>query len=57
MDALRYLICGIDAHRLAKSAHTANVPLDPKTQPQPPAKAKQRPWLRYDNEELWTPLN
>jgi hypothetical protein len=58
MDALRYLVSSLDKHRLARSARG--------TREQPasadgtvrsaaePAKPKPKPWLRYDNEELWT---
>jgi hypothetical protein len=51
MDALRYLVSSLDAHHQAKPRKTASTPAPP------PTPRKKRPWLRYDNEALWTPLN
>ena len=55
MDALRYLISGLDSHHLARPSHIAA----PEQQHAPPtisiptpATPKQHPWLRNDNEEL-----
>ncbi len=48
LSALRYLVATIDARRMAGPAPPA-APGDPPTKP-------NDPWLRLDNEELWTPL-
>jgi hypothetical protein len=50
LDALRYLICALDARRLAGRRPS------PKPPPAPPPKPKRDAWLRYDNEALWTTL-
>jgi hypothetical protein len=53
MDAVRYLISSLDAHHQAKPRKTATA--EPATAPAPPPTTpKKRPWLRYDNEALWT---
>jgi hypothetical protein len=44
LDALRYLVSRLDARYMAR-------PRTPKPDPPP---RKRDPWLRYDNEELWT---
>jgi hypothetical protein len=46
MDALRYLICGLDARRMGQGGGPNS--------PDAPSRPKPKPWLRYDNEELWT---
>jgi hypothetical protein len=59
MDALRYLISGLDSHRLAKPAHIPISEQDrapPKCVNPPAAALQQHPWLRHDNEALWTTL-
>ena len=60
LAALRYLISRIDARQMARlrkgrGAEDA-APGDPPPPGQPPPRKKPRPWLRYDNEELWTIL-
>ena len=50
LDALRYLIYAVDARHLAGPRPPPAEAPDPKPAP------KQKPWLRYDNEALWTPL-
>jgi Terminase RNaseH-like domain len=52
LDALRYLISRLDHHRLALPA-AADSPL----LAEPTRKPKPQPWLRYDNEKLWTIFN
>jgi hypothetical protein len=47
LAALRYLIMGIDARGGPRPGGSS----PPGTPPKP-----RRPWLRYDNEALWTPL-
>jgi len=47
LSALRYLILALDKNKLARPRPTASPPDSP-----PPYKPK--PWLRLDNEELWT---
>jgi hypothetical protein len=47
LAALRYLIMGIDARGGPRPRGSS----PPGTPPKP-----RRPWLRYDNEALWTPL-
>jgi hypothetical protein len=47
LGALRYLVAGLDAGRLARR----RPPAAPGAAPRPP-----RPWLRLDNEALWTRL-
>jgi Terminase large subunit, T4likevirus-type, N-terminal len=57
LDALRYLIMGLDEHRLARP-RPAPRPEDPSApapaSPAKPAKVK-RPWLSMYNEFLWPP--
>ena len=56
LDALRYLVSRLDKHRQALPA-APDSPLVPDAGPQEkPAPKKPKPWNRYDNEELWTPL-
>jgi hypothetical protein len=50
LAALRYLISKLDARQMARNRRGK-----PATPDDPPA-ATQRPWLRLDNEELWTQL-
>jgi hypothetical protein len=57
LAALRYVIATIDGRKMRRSS----APLDDALSADAPAAAKpsrkgSRPWLRYDNEELWTPL-
>jgi hypothetical protein len=55
LDALRYLISRLDEHRPPAAAKP--LPKDgAPTNPPPPPKKKAKPWLRYDNEELWTTI-
>jgi hypothetical protein len=61
MDALRYLVSSLDKHRLARPARgTSEEPASAADgavrADATPAKPKPKPWLRYDNEELWTPF-
>jgi hypothetical protein len=49
LSALRYLIYSLDAHRLARPRPCS---ADPDKPAAPPPKPK--PWLRLDNEALWT---
>jgi Terminase large subunit, T4likevirus-type, N-terminal len=48
LDALRYLIYAVDARRLAGRRPTPSE--DPAAKPRP----KPKPWLRLDNEAVWT---
>jgi hypothetical protein len=50
LDALRYLICGLDARRLARGSAA------PAGDGPAPRRPEPKPWLRLDNEALWTPL-
>jgi hypothetical protein len=57
LAALRYLISRLDAHQMARNRH------GPRTTDAPdsdaasnPAARRVRPWLRLDNEALWTHL-
>jgi hypothetical protein len=58
MDALRYLIYGLDANRLARRRRSGDVEQAQGSQTpapgKPPEARKPKPWLRYDNEALWT---
>jgi hypothetical protein len=55
LDALRYLISRLDERR--PPAGTPSPPPDNVGDPDAaPPKSKPKPWLRYDNEELWTIL-
>jgi hypothetical protein len=47
LAALRYMISRLDERQMARNRHDA----PPAAPPKPP-----KPWLRYDNEELWTRL-
>jgi hypothetical protein len=53
LAALRYLIMALDDRYMARDRPTPGAPGSP------PASGEQppRPWLRLDNEELWTPYN
>ena len=53
LAALRYLISRIDTHHMARD-HGARAAA-PQTETQP-ARPRERRWLRYDNEALWTRL-
>jgi hypothetical protein len=46
LAALRYLITRLDAHRLARPGGAAPEPQKPKE--------REKPWLRLDNEAIWT---
>jgi hypothetical protein len=46
LAALRYLITRLDEHRLARSAEAPREPKEPKE--------RKKPWLRLDNEAIWT---
>jgi hypothetical protein len=52
LAALRYLISRLDARQMARNRHGPRG-ADPGDTPPRPA---PRPWLRLDNEELWTRL-
>jgi hypothetical protein len=49
LSALRYLIYSLDAHRLARPRPCSAGPEKPLVSP-----PKPKPWLRLDNEALWT---
>jgi hypothetical protein len=51
LAALRYMISKLDARQMARNRHG---PRPPSPDDRPPS--ANRPWLRYDNEELWTRL-
>jgi hypothetical protein len=57
LAALRYLISRLDARQMARNRHGPGAAAAPDTTPDavPPSRGK-RPWLRLDNEQLWTPL-
>ncbi|HEV3258486.1 MAG TPA: hypothetical protein VG013_16535 [Gemmataceae bacterium] len=63
LAALRYLVARIDKGKMARAARSTAepAPADATAEglpaPPPPPPPKPKPWLRYDNEELWTPLN
>jgi hypothetical protein len=62
LDALRYLVSKLDWKKLAQirkggppdDVPPAPVPNPPRGPAVQPPKPKQREWLRYDNEALWT---
>jgi hypothetical protein len=58
LDALRYLIASIDANKMARIPQPRPVADGtPATDQSPaPPPRKPRPWLRLDNEALWTRL-
>jgi hypothetical protein len=60
LGALRYLISRLDYRQMALLSRRRKGELpDGETPPgatAPPPKPKEYRWLRYDNEELWTPL-
>jgi hypothetical protein len=60
LDALRYLISRLDARTMARIRRGPPPDETPTDNEAPPAAAptprKEQKWLRYDNEELWTPL-
>jgi hypothetical protein len=49
LDALRYLVMGLDAHRLARPRAE---PRSPESPPSPPRPAP-RPWLHWTNDALY----
>ncbi len=54
LAALRYLVSRLDARQMARNRGHGD---GGETVPNPPpAPRKKRPWLRLDNEALWTPL-
>jgi hypothetical protein len=58
LAVLRYLILRIDARQLARAARTPRPDPTPNAPAPPAAPAKKRrPWLRLDNEALWTRLS
>jgi hypothetical protein len=54
LAALRYLVSRLDARRMARNRGPGDG--KPPAEKPAPAPPKKRPWLRLDNEELWTPL-
>jgi hypothetical protein len=59
LAALRYLVLSMDAHHLARDRRPnppQDTPPDAPAPPPPPPPPPRRPWLRLDNEDLWTPL-
>jgi hypothetical protein len=55
LSALRYLLSRIDARNFKRLCKGGDQP-DRDVGPEPPPRPR-RPWLRYDNEELWTPFD
>jgi hypothetical protein len=49
MDSMRYMIFSIDRGKVARLASAGPPPTDGNAPPPP-----KKPWLRYDNEALWT---
>jgi hypothetical protein len=47
LDALRYLVAGLDAGKMARLRGA---------RPAEPGEKRRDPWLRWDNEALWTRL-
>jgi hypothetical protein len=57
LAALRYLVSRLDARQMARNRRGPHGPgADPPDPDAAPPKPAGRPWLRLDNEELWTPL-
>ena len=50
LAALRYLISRLDARQMARNRRAPDMP----PRESPSAAGKKRPWLRLDNEALWT---
>jgi hypothetical protein len=48
LDALRYLVMGLDAHRLARPSPEPPPPAAP-----PPPRPARRPWLHWTNDALY----
>ena len=57
LTALRYMIAALDARYMARDRPAPRAPDAPPAAGQEPPPRGPRPWLRYDNEELWTPYN
>jgi hypothetical protein len=57
LAALRYLISGLDDRYMARDRPTPGGPGSPPAPGQEAPRRGPRPWLRLDNEELWTPYN
>jgi Terminase large subunit, T4likevirus-type, N-terminal/Terminase RNaseH-like domain len=57
LDALRYLIGRLDEGKPPVAVTPPPSPnTDPNAAPPPPPAKKRKPWLRYDNEALWTTI-
>jgi hypothetical protein len=56
LDALRYLITRLDQRRQARPTAPDSPLVPDSAPPEKPARKKPKPWCRYDNDELWTPL-
>jgi len=56
LAALRYLISRLDARRMAGKRGTARAENELPPASEFSKSRRPRPWLRLDNEELWTPL-
>jgi hypothetical protein len=59
LAALRYLVSTLDVRQMARPGAGPRDAAGPPDQPAdapPPAPPRRRPWLRLDNEDLWTTL-
>jgi hypothetical protein len=58
LAALRYLVASLDERRMARPRRPVPPPGAPSGAAPPPAppRPKRDPWLRYDNDDLWTRL-
>ncbi|MBV8431054.1 MAG: hypothetical protein JO244_07830 [Solirubrobacterales bacterium] len=52
LAALRYLVSRLDARHMARGRRPHQGGDEPPPAPEPPT--RPRPWLRLDNEDLWT---
>ena len=57
LAALRYLISQLDARHMARERPAPAGPDSPPPAGREPPRRGPRPWLRLDNEALWTPYN
>jgi hypothetical protein len=57
LAALRYMVSDLDARYMARDRPGPRSPDSPPGTGEQPSRKDPRPWLRLDNEELWTPYN
>ena len=57
LAAICYTIAVLDARYMARDRPAPRTPDAPPAPGEAPPRRGPRPWLRFDNEELWAPYN